>query len=556
MWSLGACKRWKSHQIAGDPNHPVSKGFICVKGRTQVQMVHHPSRLTHPMKRIGERGRGNGKRFRGMKALTGIAEKLTQIRNKYGAESFAAVHGTGPRSAFGSTPVLATALGSPNIVSTDFHICIIPSIVAERATYGPNIMHENGPDYPNSNCILIFGANPLNSHPVQGMQILEAKRKRKAKLIVVDPRHTKLASEADLWLQIRPGTDAALVLGMTKIIIEESLYDNDFVDKWCHGFDALKERVKDYPVDKVSAITWIPIDKIKEAARIYGTIKPGALHRRVGIEQNTNSTQTCRAIASLIALTGNIDVPGGNLLPNHLPRELTLYDLIGVNPKFSVSPGVAAKRIGVKDYPLLSGPEAPIPFLPAPLFHEALRTGKPYPIKSVFLAGGNPLIMQNAKTVWQSFKEKLDLLVVADFFPVPMAEIADYVLPAATWLEREDICGRMATLSYMSARQQVIEPLGESWDDMKIVKELVNRVPWANQDLLFWKDTNELNEAFVRGTGITFRELKERGYLVKSHIQYKKYEEKGFLTATKKVELYSTLFEKYGYDRSPIPGTS
>jgi len=147
-----------------------------------------------------------------------------------------------------------------------------------------------------------------------------------------------LASQADLWLQIRPGTDAALALGMMKIIIDEGLYDRDFVTKWCYGFDQLKQRVKEYPLSKVSEITWIPAEKILQAARDYATIKPAVLHRRVAIEHNINSTQTCRSFAILIALTGNIDVPGGNLLQSPMQTMRRL----------NVPPDIAAKRLGAK----------------------------------------------------------------------------------------------------------------------------------------------------------------------------------------------------------------
>jgi len=544
-------KNGRAFKIEGDPNHPVSKGFCCVKGRAQHQMVHHPNRLTHPMRRIGERGAGKWENISWDEALDGIAEKLTQLKDRHGIESFATLHGTGPRSSLFSVGPLATALGSPNQASTDFHICIVPSLIAEYATYGPMIMHENGPDHLNSNCIMLIGANPMAAHPAQGMQILEAIRKRHAKLIVVDPRYTELASRADLWLQIRPGTDAALALGMIKIIIDKELYDHDFVTKWCHGFDQLKKRVQEYPVKKVSEITWIPVDKIEAAARLYATTKPAALYRRVAVEHNTNSTQSIRAIASLIALTGNIDVPGGNLLPNHIPGDMNMFELMGIGPRFNVSPETAARRLGAREYPLISGLEAPLPFVVAPLLHQAIRTGKPYPIKGVFLAGGNPLNMQNAKSVWKSFRDNLDLFIVADFFHVPMAEIADFVLPATTWMEREDICGHMDTLSYMAARQLAVEPVGEAWDDMKIVQSLVKRIPWANQKIFFWKDNNELNEAVVKGSGITFEELKAKGYFVNPNIKYKKYEESGFATPTRKVELYSTIFEKNSYD--PLP---
>ena len=206
-------------------------------------------------------------------------------------------------------------------------------------------MIETGPDYLNSDCILAIAGNPLASHPPRGVEILEAKRKRNAKLIVVDPHRTELAEKADLWLQIRPGTDLPMAMGMIKTIIDEELYDKDFVDKWCHGFDELKKRADEYPLDKVAEVTWVPAEKIREAARLYATIKPAAMHHRVAVEQNINSTQTCRALAIMIGLTGNLDIKGGNVFHTH--RE----GLIGVaglrtGDQFRVPIVVENKRLG------------------------------------------------------------------------------------------------------------------------------------------------------------------------------------------------------------------
>ncbi len=531
-------------KIKGDPAHPMNRGFTCIKGKAQTELLYHPDRLMHPLRRAGERGSGRWERISWNQALEEIAGKLTEIREKYGSESLAAMHGTGPRSSLYSTTLLAYALGSPNLISVDNHICFLPSHVAERNTLGHSVTMEVGPDYLNSSCILVIGGNPLLSHPPRGVEILEAKRKRNARLIVVDPYRTKLASKADLWLPIRPGTDIALALGMMNVIIEEEIYDREFVRKWCHGFDQLKERVKEYPPDKVAGITWIPAARIREAARLYATTKPAVLHHRVAIEHNINSTQTCRALAILIALTGNVDVKGGNLFPMSLPGYVS-------HPARMFPIGEMGKRrVGADQYPLVSGPNAFGPVVVAPLAREAIHLGKPYPIKALFCAGGNPVInMQNVKRVWQMLKDNLDLHVVADFFMTPTAELADYVLPAATWLERDDTCNLMYT-NYVAARQKAVEPMGECWHDLKISIELVKRLPWADRRFLPWNDVEEYNEALVKGTGMTFQDLKEKGCVVVP-VRYKKYEEKGFSTPTGKVELYSTAFEKAGYD--PLP---
>ena len=543
-------EKGKVTRIEGDSAHPMNRGLTCIKGRSQPELLYHPERLKDPLKQIGGRGSGRWQRISWGDALDEIAAKLTSLKEKYGPESFSAIHGTGPRPTHYSTALLTYALGSPNVISTDFHICFVPSVVAWHWTMGHCAGIENGPDYLNSNCIMVVGGNPLASHPPRGRDILEAKRKRKAKLIVVDPYRTTLAEKADLWLRIRPGTDAALALGMMKIMIDEGVYDREFVREWCYGFQEIKERVSQYPVEKVSEITWLPPDQIKEAARMYATIKPAAMHHRVAIEHNINSTQTARALAILVALTGNVDVPGGNVFPAAMPGYIPFGHLAGESHRFRPSKDMEQKRLGSGSYPLISGPDAVIPFVAAPVIHKTLLTGEPYPIKSMFSAGGAPVVnMQNIRSLWAALKNNLELLVVADFFMTPTAEIADYVLPAATWMERDDLCNALYP-NYVSARQRVVEPVGESWHDMKISIELVKRVPWADKKFLPWDSVEEFNDSMMRDTGFSFDELKERS-CVTTPMTYRKFEKEGFKTPTGKVELYSSVFEKYGYD--PLP---
>ncbi|MCC6381728.1 MAG: molybdopterin-dependent oxidoreductase [Dehalococcoidia bacterium] len=524
-------------RTTGDPAHPDTRGFVCLKAHAQPQFLDHPDRLKYPLKRVGERGSGQWQRVSWDQALDEIAARLTEIRDRHGPTAIGTLHGTGPRPSLMSTHALASALGSPNVVSVDVQICFVPSLTAQFSTWGAQILMDSGPDYLNSDCILVVGGNPLVSHPPRGMDILEAKRARKAKLIVVDPYRSELAARADLWLRVRPGTDAALILAMTRLIVDEGLYDRDFVDRWCYGFDELRDSLTEYSVEAAARITSVPADLIREAARQYATTKPAALHQRVGVEQNVNSTQTVRAIANMVALTGNVDVPGGNLLPAHgggggFPR---------------LSPEVEWQRVGAREYPLTLGPESPMPMVFGPLGHDAIRDGR---LKAVFCAGGNPVIlMQNSRELRQSMLEKLDLHVVADFFMTPTAAIADYVLPAATWLERDDFCGALHMKSF-SIRQKVVEPVGEARHDMDIVIDLVKRIPWADRKHLPWDSVEEFNEASVKGFGLTFAEANEQGYIPR-HLRYKKYEQDGFATPTRKVELYATRFEKYGYE--PLP---
>ena len=536
----------KVARITPDPDHPSTRGFICVKGVNYAHFTYHPDRLKYPLRRAGGKGEGKWERVSWDEALDGIAARLSAVRERYGARSMGTFHGTAPRQSLFSCRLLAAALGTPNVANTDLHICHAPSMIAEIATMGCSVLQEEGPDYLNSQCIFVCGGNPMVSHPPRGRDLLKGVRKHKAKLIVVDPRRIKLAEEADIWLQIRPGTDVALILGMLHTIISEGLYDKDFVEHYCHGFDELKAHTKAFPPEKVAEITWLSAEKIKEATRLFAGTKPATVHHRVAVEQNINSTQTNRALAILAAVTGNLGVKGGNLLPTHVPGFIPTGGVVGFS---KLPPEITKGRLGSDQYPLASGPDGLFLFVHAAVAAKAMLHGEPYPLKALFLAGANPVVnMQNTRRTWEAFKS-LELLVVADFFMTPTAELADYVLPATTWLERDDCCDEQY-MSCIASRQKAIEPLYESRDDVRMVIDLVKKIPWANREYLPWESAEEFNDFRLQGTGMTFEKLKQRGY-VTVEPQYKQYEEKGFNTPTGKVELYSTIFERHGY--APLP---
>jgi anaerobic selenocysteine-containing dehydrogenase len=536
----------KINKIKGDPDHPDSRGYICVKGIHSGHFVYHPDRLKYPLKRAQGKGDGKWKRISWDRALDEISGKLTQIREEYGPYSLGAFHGTAPRASLVASELLASALGTPNVVSTDLHICFAPSMVAECATLGGSVMQEEGPDYLSAKCILVCGGNPIVSHPPRGRDILEGVKKNGAKLIVVDPRRTQLASHADIWLPIRPGTDVLLLLAMLHTIIEEEIYDGDFVKEWCFGFDELTEYIKEYPPEKAAEITWLSAERIREAARLYAQTKPATVHHRVAVEHNLSSTQTDRALVIMAAITGNIDVKGGNLLPTHVHGFIPTGAILG---QFKAPLEIAKDRIGSRQYPLISGPEALFLFVHAALAAKAMLRDDPYPLKALYLAGGNPVVnMQNTRRTWEAFKE-LDLLVVTDFFMTPTSELADYVLPATTWLERDECCD-LQYMNCVAARQKTIEPRFESRDDIQIVIDLAKKLPWADRTYLPWDSVEEFNDYRVAGMGMDFEAFKERGY-VSVDSEYERFKKRGFDTPTGKVEIYSTIFEKHGYD--PLP---
>ena len=533
-------------KIKPDPNHPASRGYICVKGINYAQFAFHPDRIKTPLKRVGEKGSGKWEKVSWDRALDEIAAKLTGIKEEYGNYSIGTFHGTAPRASLFACMLLANALGTPNECSTDLHICFAPSIVAEFATVGATVCQDAGPDYRSSKCILVCGGNPMVSHPPRGQDLLAGVKKNGARLIVVDPRRTSLAAQADIWLQIRPGTDVLLVLAMLHTIITENLYDKTFVEDWCYGFEELKAHVKAYTPEMAAEVTWLTAGQIREAARLFAQTKPATVHHRVAVEHNLNSTQTDRALLIMAAVTGNVGVKGGNLLPTHVEGYIPTGAVAG---RFKLPPEITKDRIGSRTYPLISGPEALFTFVHAALAARAIVSEEPYPLKALYLAGGNPVVnMQNTRRTWEAFKQ-LELLVVADFFMTPTAELADYVLPVTTWLERDECCDEQY-MDCVGARQKVIEPLHESRDDLEIVIDLVKRLPWADRKYLPWNSTAEFNDFRVSGMGMTFEEFKEKGYITVD-LMFRQYEKEGFKTPTGKLELYSTIFEKQGYD--PLP---
>lgn len=540
-------------RLQGDPDHPNNKGFICAKGKNEIGRLYHPDRVLHPLKRVGARGAGRWERVSWDEALSGIAQGLTAVKEHYGAEAICGMRGTGPRAG-GVSSLVPYALGSPNAISSDLHVCFAPSIIAENVTIGTSTLMERGPDYENAACILVFGGNPMISHPPRGRDLMRGRIVNGAKLIVVDPRRTYLASKADLWLRIRPGTDAALVLGMIDVIIKEGLFDRDFVERWCLGFDMLAARAAEYPVERVAEITWLPVEQIREAARLYATTKPAVLHHRVAMDQNLCSTRCSQAMIQLVALTGNLDVPGGNLIPPRIPGYCPA-GILGGGGVCAPPSEVEERRLGAARFPLISSPKGrfcggfTIMFVHPHLAMEAMEGRGEYPLKAMYCSGGNPLVTTMDVRRFRDALLQLELLVVTDYFMTPTAELADYVLPAATWLERDELCDDGYT-DYIAARRRVVEPLGEARHDLDIVIDLISRIPWADKARIPWESAAQCYDWMVAGMGLTFDELDRQGYYQEPR-RYKKYEQAGFDTPSGKVELTAGRLAGLGYD--PLP---
>ena len=526
-------------KVEGDRESPLNHGRLCPIGTATIDLVYHPDRLKYPMRRTGARGEGKWERITWDEALDEIAHKLQAIKDEHGAQAIAMGTGTGRHhirwvSRFGH------ALGTPNWCEPGFAQCFHPRVNTSILTMG-DLPVNDFTSGTKPECIVYWGHNPMNSGPdgETRFAVREALEGH-PKTIVVDPRRTDLAAKADYWLQLRPGTDDALALAMLNTIIEEKLYDQEFVRDWTHGFEQLAERVKQYTPEWAAPITWVPAEQIRAATRLYAATRPSMMEWGCAIEHTPNCIQTVRAISMLPALTGNIDVPGGWVLGmKGLGRFPSLIE--------NLSPEMNAKRLGADRFKMLGGEGADLPAAHIPTLLEAMRDGVPYPVKAFLVFGNNTLTtFGNAKMAHEALM-KLDLLVVADLFMTPTCELADIVLPAASWPELDQLAGLPTIAANVVLAQQKAVRIGECKSDEEIFIELARKM---KLDLCTEDVDDVLSSQLAGGCKVPLDELRERGFH-SMPMRFHKHKDKGFKTPTGKIELYSTRLADMGYD--PLP---
>jgi anaerobic selenocysteine-containing dehydrogenase len=557
-------KNGKVVKIKGDPASPVTEGDnLCSKCRNVINgTLYNPDRLKYPLKRRGKKGEDKWERISWDQAIDEITDQIIRIHKLQGPLAFAAsVDGWH----YTLCCMLMRALGSPNLLKSMEH-CEGPSRVMDLAVIGDICTQfGHGPDTKDSKCVVIWGQNPPETHLPQWRWIQEA-RKNGAILITVDPRNISVAKQADVWLQVRPGADCALALGMIKVIIEEDLYDKDFVHQWCHGFEELKAHVKNESLETIEAITWVPKKDIIKAARLYAGIKPASLVSGIGVMQGYGSTATGHAHSILVAITGNLDVQGGNLLSGERkpPGFYSAYEFLKPShPQHLLPVEIEEKRIGYAEFPLWSGVKAPISACHNELTIKAMHTGKPYPIKALINHGTNLLTQfPEPKTVYKALNQ-LDLSIHFNYMMTPTAALADYVLPAAHWLERDEI-PLIAGLwqPAIEARVQTVAPYGESRNEQQVILDIHWKLiekgfkPQKSRtgaDFIQWRTIPEFLDYCLKGFGATWDQLKENHVLPFPAKPYRSYDQGGFKfkTPTGKVELFSTTMEQLGLD--PLP---
>lgn len=498
------------------------------KGKCVPEIHYSPHRLKYPLKRIGARGEGKWQRISWDEALDTIARKLNDIKEEYGPEYVALCLGEPKGLEFHFGHRFATMFGTPN-VATPGNVCddMHPG---DGYTFGAPLRHDS---VAKPGLIVLWGNDIINT-TVNGMQrdVFRAARRSGAKLIVIDIRKIDIAKSADLWIRPRPSSDGALAMGVIKVLIEEKLYDQDFVANWTVGFDEIREQVKTFTLDDVEDVTWVPKKQIVEFARLFIEFQPATIQRGNALQQSINSFQTSRAIAVIRALSGKVNTPGADVFrgleapimppgrfvfPKDVPARRDMSKVLGDEYKITIRGNYISREVLIK----------------------TILEEKPYPIKAVLFMLTNPLVSYtNSEEVYRAFM-KLDFIAGAEIFPSSTTALADIVLPAAWGAEME-----MAT--WYQAMPKLIDPPGEAWPDCKWINELGKKMGQPG----WFDDYTDILDSIWQPAGLTWEEFKEKR-IIPPKMEYQKPEEGIFKTPSGKVELYSEQLKEMAY--SPIP---
>jgi formate dehydrogenase (coenzyme F420) alpha subunit len=512
-------------KIDGNAEHVWSRGHVCVKARAAIDVVHHPDRLLRPLKRSGdgwvEIGLGQ--------ALDEIAERVAAVRDRYGARALAVWKGEA--LGFGQQEDIARrfahAVGTPNYLCVD-PVCWAARFIAYRTVLGgwPT------PDFEHARCIVLWAANPPASHPTM-MQYIRAARAAGAILVVIDPRRSTIARQADIHVAVRPGTDGALAWGLARELIARGACDRERIERLAVGFADVARYAEQFTPDRVEAETGVAVTLVGEVADALTAAAPRvASYAGLGLEHHSSCVDTIRALAVLDVLLGAVDVEGGvRLRPPPPLRDLTLYEEV---PLRHLEP------VGADAFPVLYDV---CHDCHTPTALGAMLDGEPYPLRALVVTGANPLLAQPDAARVRRALESLDLLVVRDLFMTETAALADYVLPAASFLERTELHAHPKYQVLTLTQQALLLPGVQ--DEYEFWRDLAGRLGAGGY--FPWEDEAALNSWLLGPTGLTLEQLLE-------HPEGVRYEVPAGPPATPsgRFELTSSYLGGLGHDEVPV----
>jgi len=549
----------KNGRITGiRPDKESQMGIICRLGEHAPEIIYSKDRLLHPMKRKGKKGSYDFERISWDHAYDIIVEKLISIKKQYGPEANAIYTGVGsfelsfcdiyqPKGvAISSASSVLFPFGSPNTMGVGALCYVAFGMIAPHVTMGRMFM-DSFSDIENSELIVVWGTNPATDLPPIDMKRILKAQKQGAEVVVIDPRKTATVKMTDgEWIPIRPGTDGALALGMINVLVEEELYDEDFVTNWTIGFDGLVKYTQHYRPEVVEHITGVPKETIASLARRIAQAKGASQIMYTGMEYSNSGVQNIRAALILWALAGQLDVPGGLCFAMDKNKFPINREGLVKNPN-------TGPRLGKDKFPVYIKyrDEAHAIALP-----ESVLRGNPYKIHSLMILGSSITTSWPNPGIWRRTLNELDFLVTIDRQLTSDSAYADIVLPATTYFEN---ISYMTYGSLFRIRERMIEPLGEARSDVFILSELARRLGYGH---LYPQTEEELLMYVLKGSGFSLDEVRRSEGIVSIDtgiMQYKKWEKgklrkdgkPGFDTPTGKFEIASTILEEYGYE--PLP---
>lgn len=527
----------EGNRIVNFDPHPANRATpegVCIKGLSYLERAHSPDRILQPLKK---NSKGEFKQISWEDALNEISSKLTYFKEKYSAKSvlfYAASGMSGLTNSF-SYRFWEMFGGATTMYG---NLCWPAGLEATRLTLGDN-RHNVPWDIENAKLIILWGKNPAETN-IQQMIFIEKAQAKGAKVIVIDPRRTPSSERADLLIQPKPGTDAALALALANLIIQNGDLDNDFIGKQVLGFEEFKTSVEKWTVEKASQITDVPVKFILQLADDIGNIKPMTLVPGYGMQRFTNGGQTTRTLLALNILTGNIGKPGAcfhyanlqSYVFDSVKEPMSYYPKIKANPVFRRS--ISMAKLG----------------------EDMLATKNPQ-LKMIWVERGNP-ISQNpdTNTILKAFR-KLDFRVVVDQFMTDTAREADIVLPSKNMFEQSDIIGSYWN-PYVQLKPKVMESVGETKPETEIYYLLAEKLNFPKKEILKFLPEpgntaieNYLKEKIKQYPELNWEELK-KGPVLAPENEEVAFADLQFPTPSGKIELYSkTAHELWGVN--PLP---
>ena len=524
----------KARAVIGDPEHPFTQGALCAKLKHYERRTHHAERILYPMKRVGPKGEAAFERISWDQAITEITVRLKHAIEEFGSLSVM------PHNFAGTIGMLQRYAGDAffaRLGATGVHRDICGAVAGEGVSDTVGTTDGMTPeDLLHSRLILIWGTNTVTTNLHLWSAVIRKARDKGAKVVVIDPVKTATAKLADQHIQIRPGTDGALAMGLMHVIIHEALYDADYVRDFTSGFDRLAERVNAYTPAIVSSITGLAVEDIVQLARSYVGVRPAAIRLSVGMERHTNGYSMVRAVACLPGLTGAWRERGGGIC------------------QFMASTVRGALNLTAIAVP----PEWPQPerFVHLAQLGRALTDeSMSPPIKCLFVFNSNPLVTAPNQNLSREGLMREDLLtVVHEHFMTDTARYADYLLPATTQLEHLELMPSWGT-PYLAFNEVAVQPCGEAIPNTELFRRLSASMGYTDE-VLISSDEQRVRKLLQSDSthlgGVSYDDLKEKGWMRLNLAEpYQPLCNGNFPTPSGKFEFYSQAAKAKGYD--PLP---